>query len=143
MATRKRKSRKKRGTRTVGYGRIGQHRKHGDIGGHGNAGLHKYKWSWTVKYVPKHFGRYGFKPPVPSTSKADTWINVSDLDAISERTELKEKDGLRVIDLNKLGVKKLLGSGNIKGSYYVIVGRATERAIDKVEKAGGKVELVK
>ena len=141
MATRKRKSRRKRGTRTVGYGRIGQHRKHGDIGGHGKAGLHKHKWSWTVKYASKHFGLHGFKPPVPSSAKAERWINVSSLDVLSEG--LAEKDGLKVLDLTKLGVEKLLGSGTVNGSYYVIVGRATKRAIEKVEEAGGKVELVK
>lgn len=143
MATRKRKSRKKRGTRTVGYGRVGQHRKHGGIGGHGKAGLHKHKWSWTVKYAPDHFGRYGFKPPVPSPAKAERWVNVLNLDDLSEKFSDEEKDGLKVIDLTKLGVEKLLGSGTVNGSYYVIVKQATKRAIEKVEEAGGKVELVK
>ena len=143
MATRKRKSRKKRGTRTVGYGRVGQHRKHGDIGGRGKAGLHKHKWSWTVKYAPDHFGRRGFRPPMPSPAKAERWVNVSSLDILSEKFGGKEKDGLKVIDLTKLGVEKLLGSGTVNGSYYVIVEQATKRAIEKVEEAGGKVELVK
>lgn len=143
MATRKRKSRKKRGTRTVGYGRVGQHRKHGRSGGRGNAGLQKHKRSWTLKYAPDHFGKHGFKPPILSNAKAERWINVSDLDELSKTVSHGEKDGLRIIDLTRLNVEKLLGSGSVHGSYYVIVGQATRRAIEKVEGAGGRVELVR
>lgn len=142
MATRRRKSRKKRGTRTVGYGRVGQHRKHGDQGGHGKAGLHKHKWSWAVKYAKEHFGRHGFRPPTPS-SKAERWVNISDLDAIYDKIKkgVKEKEGLKVIDLTSMGIDKLLGSGSVKGSYYVMVRGVSKRAKEKVEKAGGKVEV--
>ncbi|MEM4427493.1 MAG: 50S ribosomal protein L15, partial [Zestosphaera sp.] len=41
-----------RGSRTHGYGRVGQHRKAGSRGGRGAAGLHKHKWTWVVKYHP-------------------------------------------------------------------------------------------
>lgn len=143
MATRRRKSRKKRGTRTVGYGRVGQHRKHGDQGGRGKAGLHKYKWSWTLKYAKDHFGRHGFRPPTPS-SKAERWINVSELDVIYEKIkkDVKEKDGLKVIDLNSIGIDKLLGSGSVKGRYCVMVRNVSRRAKEKVEKVGGRVEVM-
>ena len=141
MATRKRKIRKKRGTRTVGYGRVGQHRKHGDKGGRGKAGLHKHKWSWTVKYAPDYFGKHGFKPP--TSIEIGKWVNVSDLDGLSERLKTKKvKEGLRVLDLKSMGIDKLLGAGEVKGAYYVIVDRATKKAKEKVEKAGGKVQLL-
>ena len=66
----KRDVRKYRGSRTHGYGTVGQHRKGGQRGGKGKAGLHKGGWTWTVKYDPKHFGKYGFKRPprsIPET----------------------------------------------------------------------------
>ncbi|MEM2955643.1 MAG: 50S ribosomal protein L15, partial [Nitrososphaerales archaeon] len=69
MPTRLRKTRKLRGSRTVGYGQVGQHRKSGSRGGKGKAGLHKHKWSWTVKYAPNYFGRDEFKPPRRTVAK--------------------------------------------------------------------------
>ena len=53
LPTRTRKSRKYRGSRTHGYGQIGQHRHSGSRGGHGNAGLHKHKWSWFGQVRPR------------------------------------------------------------------------------------------
>ncbi|MGA2874798.1 MAG: 50S ribosomal protein L15, partial [Nitrososphaerales archaeon] len=54
MASRLRKVRRLRGSRTHGWGQIGQHRRTGSKGGSGMAGLHKHKWSYTVKYMPDH-----------------------------------------------------------------------------------------
>ncbi|MGC8557261.1 MAG: 50S ribosomal protein L15, partial [Fervidicoccus sp.] len=49
----RRKVRKLRGrTRTMGWGRIGQHRKTGSKGGRGAAGMLKHKESWMRKYAP-------------------------------------------------------------------------------------------
>jgi|SRR5579885_3144717 large subunit ribosomal protein L15 len=129
MPTRLRKVRRMRGSRTHGYGQIGQHRQSGQRGGHGNAGLHKHKWTYTVKYEPEHFGRDPFKPP--NQSKPSRWINVGMLDQISS--------GKRKLNLTELGYKKLLGSGNVSLPYEIIVESYTERAKAKVEKAGGKI----
>ncbi|MEM3921728.1 MAG: 50S ribosomal protein L15, partial [Nitrososphaerota archaeon] len=57
MGTRHRKSRKRRGSRTCGWGQIGQHRKSGSRGGHGHAGMHKHKWTWVLKHDPDYFGK--------------------------------------------------------------------------------------
>jgi len=73
MPHKKRKVRKKRGSRTHGYGRVGQHRG----GGHGKAGFHKHKWTYTVKYDPNRFGKHGFKP---FGRKEVNIINVGELD---------------------------------------------------------------
>ncbi|MEM0231544.1 MAG: hypothetical protein QXG78_00335, partial [Candidatus Methanomethyliaceae archaeon] len=63
VVRREKKVRKQRGSRTYGWGTVGQHRKSGMRGGFGNAGLHKHKWSWTIKYGKDHFGKYGFIRP--------------------------------------------------------------------------------
>lgn len=139
MATRKRKVRKLRGSRTMGWGQVGQHRKSGGKGGHGNAGLHKHKWSWTVVYAPDHFGKEGFKPR-GRVNKVKAWISVGKLDELYQsRGASGERDGLPVLDLSALGYEKLLGGGSVKGAYYVIVGSFTEGAKEKVEAAGGKI----
>ncbi|MEM3068590.1 MAG: uL15 family ribosomal protein [Nitrososphaerales archaeon] len=137
-----RKTRKLRGSRTVGYGQVGQHRKSGSRGGKGKAGLHKHKWSWTVKYAPNYFGRDEFKPPRRTVAKK--WINVSQLNEIYEGLskigKIKKKDGKALIDLTDLGYDKLLGEGEVKHPYYVMAKSFTKSAKDKIEKAGGVLE---
>ena len=115
--------------RTHGYGQVGQHRHSGKQGGHGNAGLHKHKWSWLVINDPDHFGRDPFRPP--GHPKPTTWLNVGHLDTLAK--------GAKAIDLHSLGVEKLLGSGKVTGAYEVKVGLLTKKAQAKIEAAGGKV----
>src|SRR2546423_15007473 len=53
------RTRKLRGSRTHGRGK--KHgRGAGGRGGTGNAGLHKHKFKWMIKYDPEHFGPRGF-----------------------------------------------------------------------------------
>ncbi len=131
MPTRLRKVRKLRGSRTHGWGQVGQHRKSGQKGGTGNAGLHKHKWSWTVKYAPDHFGKDSLKPK--RESKPHKWINVGELEALSHSQNTSE------INLTKLGYEKLLGAGSIKSPLKVIVKSYTEQAKAKIEAAGGQI----
>jgi large subunit ribosomal protein L15 len=132
MPTRLRKIRHLRGSRTHGYGQVGQHRHSGKQGGHGNAGLHKHKWSWLVKYDPDHFGRDPFKPP--RTIKIARWMNVGELDNLAKGVEEPI-----TLDLSAMGVEKLLGSGNVHHAYIVKVSSFTHRAKLKIEKIGGKI----
>ena len=134
MPTRLRKVRKQRGSRTHGYGQIGQHRHSGKQGGHGNAGLHKHKWSWLIKNDPDHFGRDPFRPP--SYHKVAKWANVGDLGTFAEDGDGK---GPVSIDLEAKGVEKLLGSGYVTRAYNVRVSSYTEKAKQKLEEAGGKI----
>ena len=134
MPTRLRKVRRMRGSRTHGYGQIGQHRHSGKQGGHGNAGLHKHKWSWLNINDPDHFGRDPFRPP--SYHKTAKWANVGDLSSFAEAGEGK---GAVSIDLDAKGVEKLLGGGSVTRAFNVKVSSYTERAKEKLEKAGGKI----
>jgi large subunit ribosomal protein L15 len=130
MPTRVRKVRRLRGSRTHGYGQIGQHRHSGKQGGHGNAGLHKHKWSWLILNEPDHFGRDPFRPP-SYYDRPTTWLNVGDLDSIAK--------GETKLDLTSLGVQKLLGSGKVGSAYEVKVDSYTKKAQAKIEAVGGKI----
>ena len=130
-----RKVRRQRGSRTHGYGQIGQHRHSGKQGGHGNAGLHKHKWSWLTINDPDHFGRDPFKPP--SWHKVSKWANVGDLVSFAEDGQSKGEPV--VIDLDAKGVEKLLGAGDVTRAFNVKVSSYTERAKQKLEEAGGKI----
>ena len=130
MPTRIRKIRKLRGSRSHGWGQVKGHRSH--PGGRGNAGLMKYRWSWTVKYDPDHFRKPSLNPPNRVIVKK--WINVGALDGLFSN---QQKD--LPIDLQKLGYEKLLGSGYVNGSYTLIINSFTKQAKNKIEKAGGQI----
>lgn len=143
----RRKSRKLRGrTRTMGWGRIGQHRKSGSKGGYGAAGMHKHRWTWVVKYAPNWFGKHGFTHPVSHKIEIKE-INVGELDEIAEyllKTSVATREDEAIkIDLGKLGVNKLLGRGKVSKALIVVVNEASEKAIEKIENAGGKVIIAR
>jgi len=145
VVRRKRKSRYMRGSRTHGYGSIGQHRKSGSRGGKGAAGLHKHKWSWIVKYFPDWFGKHGFIRPVALRAEVRS-INVGELNEIIRelklRGELKSEGNTYIIDLSALGINKLLGRGHVKEKIKVVVHAATGKAINKIREAGGEVVVL-
>ncbi len=138
MATRKRKVRKLRGSRTMGWGQIGQHRKSGGHGGTGGAGLHKHKWSWILVHDPEHFGKNGFHNP--TGEKIKKWINVGDINHILEKYKPEvTRDGLPVINLKELGIQKVLGKGDLAKPAFIIAESWTKKAEESIVKVGGKI----
>jgi large subunit ribosomal protein L15 len=115
----RRVTKKMRGSHTHGYGGKKKHRGKGSRGGVGRAGKHKgVKLGWGRK----GFVRHGLKREINT-------INVGDLEKIN-----KEE-----INLKEMGINKLLGAGYISKPIRVIVEKASEKAIKKIEEAGGKV----
>src|SRR5512136_1831333 len=106
-----RKIRKTRGSRTQGYGRIGQHRKSGSKG-YRKAGRHKHLWSYVTTYAKDSFGKHGFTSP-QSLKRNDSVINVAKLEELALKVEANSS-GQTEIDLTSLGYAKLLGTGNVK-----------------------------
>lgn len=142
VVRRGKKSRKYRGYRNQGYGSIGQHRKSGSRGGRGASGLHKHKSSWLVKNFPDWYGKHGFTRPLA------TEYNAINLDQLNDLVSKLVKDGKAtyegdkvVIDLNALGINKLLGRGILISKVKVVVYGATENAVNKVKESGGEVVL--
>ncbi|MEN3058839.1 MAG: uL15 family ribosomal protein, partial [Candidatus Methanosuratincola petrocarbonis] len=139
VVRRDRKVRRQRGSRLYGWGTIGQHRKSGMRGGFGNAGMHKHKWSWTVKYGKDHYGKDGFVRPAAVLEEVSA-INVGSLQSLVEgKVVEKDEKGRAVIDLSSLGYDKLLGGGKIDFPVVVKAGKFTELAKKKVADAGGEV----
>jgi large subunit ribosomal protein L15 len=139
MPHKDRKIRKKRGSRTHGWGRVGQHRKTGSRGGR-NPGRHKALWSWVVRYEPHYFGKKGFHSHKSVKRKANV-INVGLLDEIAEKLQAERKKGKLFIDLEDLGFTKLLGSGRITKPLAVKVASCSRSAVEKLERAGGQVVI--
>ena len=141
----KKKVRKRRGYRTHGWGIVRTHRKSGMRGGVGKAAPMSHHWIQTVKGLRPPVGKRGFVRP-PVVTKKTNQINISHLEAMMP-TLLNE--GLAVqkgekfeVKLNELGYTKLLAQGNISLPINITVSEASEKAIDKVKKAGGKVKLL-
>jgi large subunit ribosomal protein L15 len=131
-----RKTRKNRGTRTQGYGRIGQHRKTGSKG-YRKAGRHKHLWSYVTTYEPEYFGKHGFTSP-QSLKRKENAINIKKLEEISAKIAT-EKEGKLHIDLTSLGYTKLLGTGRTSKALIVNVAACSKSADEKIKSAGGQV----
>jgi large subunit ribosomal protein L15 len=128
-----RKIRKFRGSRTVGYGRIGQHRDSGSKG-HRKVGRHKHLWSYVTTYEPDYFGKNGFTSP-QSLHRHENAINLKKLEEIM-KTSQEEKPQ---INLTAMGFTKLLGSGKVTKPLTVQVSSYSKSAAEKIKKAGGEI----
>ena len=129
--------RKKRGSRTQGWGRVGQHRRTGSKGRR-NPGRHKALWSYVIKYEPDYFGKHGFTSPKSLRQKIRV-INVGMLEGMAGKFSVEKEEGKSFIDLESLGYTKLLGAGKITKRLTVKVASCSATAAEKVKKAGGQV----
>jgi large subunit ribosomal protein L15 len=138
----KRKTRKKRGSRTMGYGRVSQHRKGGGKGGKGRAGGRKHFWIRTLKYEPDRYKKIGFKPPSALGPPLET-INVGELEDLAflvlgaEGRNTGEEP--LELDLAGLGYEKLLGRGGIGIPVRLKVADYSSKALEKIEAADGEI----
>ena len=115
-----------------------KHRGAGNRGGKGNAGTGKRadtkKPTIINLYGNSYFGKRGF---TTRSRNLDIGINVGKLQDMLEKGLIKND-----IDLKQMGFTKLLGSGPVKDKLNIKVNKASEKAIEKVKKAGGNVELL-
>ncbi|MAH17040.1 MAG: 50S ribosomal protein L15 [Euryarchaeota archaeon] len=112
-------------------------------GGRGNAGAHKTK---RVMYerVGRVWGRSGFTRP-PAVVAASAVLNLKlleeSLDHWVADGSATQKGKLFSVDLGPLGFDKLLSTGDLSRPCTITVSAASARAIQKVEAAGGEVQL--
>jgi len=135
MPHKERKTRKMRGSRTHGYGRIGQHRDAGSKGQR-KVGRHKHLWSYVVAHEPDYFGKHGFTSPRSLKRKENT-INIKQLNELT--TQTASEKGKTNVNLTSLGYTKLLGTGKITKPLIVSVPSCSKSAEEKIKKAGGQV----
>ncbi|HUL39578.1 MAG TPA: uL15m family ribosomal protein [Methanomassiliicoccales archaeon] len=135
------RTKKFRGMRTHGRGKKAG-RGAGLHGGTGNAGLHKHKVMMMLKYDRDHFGRHGFKRPQEVVSAKIT-MNIGEvqesIDKMVADGYAQVKGDRTVVDLSKMGVDKLLGSGDVSQKLEIVVTESSAKAKEKVESAGGAI----
>jgi len=127
-----RKHRKMRGSRTQGYGRVGQHRDAGSKG-YRKVGMHKHRWSITSNMEEPYFGKHGFRSPKALHLKEKT-INLKQLDQLINT-------GQTTVNLSEMGYTKLLGAGKITKPLTIVVCSASKSATEKIQAAGGKIVI--
>jgi large subunit ribosomal protein L15 len=152
----KKRTRKHRGSRVHGYGRVGQHRKKGQRAGAGKTTQwKKSKKSYYLKQKELGFpdpdwgpvGKHGFKRPqdMVRLSKVNT-LNVKDLDLNLDELVQEEKatksGSTYTINLDEMNIQKILGRGRIDKKVNITVMNASSGAVEKIEEAGGKVNLL-
>ena len=128
-----RKIRKTRGSRTQGYGRVGQHRDSGSKG-YRKVGRHKHLWSYVVTHEPDYFGKHGFTSP-QSLHRRENTINLKKLEEIAQTSQQEKPQ----INLTALGYTKLLGTGKITKPLTIQVSSYSKWAAEKIKKAGGEI----
>jgi large subunit ribosomal protein L15 len=128
-----RKIRKFRGSRTQGYGRIGQHRDSGSKG-HRKVGRHKHLWSYVVTHEPDYFGKNGFTSP-QSLHRHENTINLKKLEELAQTSQQQNPQ----INLTALGYTKLLGTGKVTRPLTIQVDSCSKSAAEKIKKAGGEI----
>lgn len=130
-----------RGSRTCGGGTHKNRRGGGSRGGRGHAGACKHNTFRAMK-EGWMFGKHGFKRPLV-TQEEISFINIGELDELAshlvERGYAEEKDGGIAINLDQLGIDKLLGNGKVTKKFVITVGVASAAAKAKVEKQGGQI----
>ncbi len=145
MATKDRKTRKQRGSRSCGGGHHNKNRGAGNRGGKGNAGGHKGKWTWIIKYDPDHFGRSGFDLPAAIKHVYNS-VNVGDIDEnigrLLKEGVAEEVKGQISIDVTKLNCEKVLGGGRASKPLTVKAHSFSKSAVKKIEASGGKVIVI-
>ncbi|MEA3248484.1 MAG: uL15 family ribosomal protein [Nanoarchaeota archaeon] len=137
MKTHKRKKNSRiRGARTVGWGFRQKHKGHGNKGGFGMAGTgkkgdHKKQAAVMSDKKGKYFGKQG------ATSRGTKRVKINGINLRDIKNNFFNKVGDK-IDFSK---HKILGMGEgFKAEIKAL--SATASAIEKMEKAGGKIVLV-
>ena len=137
MKTHKRKKNSRiRGARTVGWGFRQKHKGHGNKGGFGMAGTgkrgdHKKQAAVMSDKKKKYFGKQG------ATSRGSERVRRESINLRDIKNNFLKKSGNK-LDFSK---HKILGMGEGFNAEIKALS-ATASAIEKMEKAGGKIVFV-
>jgi ribosomal protein L15 len=142
MPTRTHKARKKRGDRTMGYGRVGQHRKHPS--GRGMSGSKRHLETWINRFHPGYFGKLGMRKYHLLRNRIwEPAINVSEIwrlvpESVKNQV-LGQKEKAPVVDVLQHGYAKVIGKGRVPQQPIIVKARSfSHRAEEKIKQAGGR-----
>ena len=140
----KEKTKKFRGKRTFGGGTHKNRRGGGSRGGRGNAGTCKHHFVRSMQRGLS-FGKHGFKRPLCMV-KDKVIVNVGEIDEAIEQLVsegiAEKKGGAYHINLDNIGIDKVLGSGKVTNPLFITASEFSPSAKAKIDEAKGKtIEL--
>jgi large subunit ribosomal protein L15 len=142
MPTNKRS--KYRGSRTCGGGTHKNRRGAGNRGGRGRAGINAHHFvKWYKEMGGPVFGKDGF------SNSSHTTVTVIDVGIIDQiipsllaQGIAKNEGDVIVINTADIGIEKVLGSGKVTKKMNISAQAFSESAKAKIEKIGGKTQIV-
>ena len=133
---------KYRGSRTCGGGTHKNRRGGGSRGGRGFSGGCKHHF---VRYYlqGKTFGKDGFFHNQQLVMKV---LDIGSLDQmvgpLVKSGLASEQDGTITVDVTKLGIDKVLGSGRVHHKLNITARAFSEQAKTKIEEIGGQTSII-
>ncbi|TGC08479.1 uL15m family ribosomal protein [Methanolobus halotolerans] len=133
-------TKKFRGSRTCGGGTSKNRRGAGNRGGRGRCGENAHHATRALQLGYRRGHQRGFSRPL-KTIRDTSIVNVGELDELADQlvedgfAELREE--VYYIDLNGLGIEKVLGAGRVSKKLIVTAGNFSATAKSKIEGAGG------
>ena len=135
----KTKTKKFRGSRTCGGGTTKNRRGAGNRGGRGRAGGCKHH-NVRAMQLGYAYGKHGFKRPLKMIHDASV-ANVGELDELADQLVdegfAQIDDGVYSMNLKKLDIEKVLGTGKVIKSLAITANGFSASARNKIEAAGG------
>jgi large subunit ribosomal protein L15 len=142
MPTNKRS--KYRGSRTCGGGTHKNRRGAGNRGGRGRAGINAHHFvKWYKEMGGPVFGKDGFSNSSQITvTVMDVGIIDQIIPSLLAQGIAKNEGDVIVINTADMGIDKVLGSGKVTKKMNISAQAFSESAKAKIEKMGGKTQIV-
>jgi large subunit ribosomal protein L15 len=142
MPTNKRS--KYRGSRTCGGGTHKNRRGAGNRGGRGRAGINAHHFvKWYKEMGGPVFGKDGFSNSSQITvTVMDVGIIDQIIPSLLAQGIAKNEGDVIVINTAEMGIDKVLGSGKVTKKMNISAQAFSESAKAKIEKMGGKTQIV-
>ena len=143
MNTKRKKNSRQRASKTHGWGAMKKHRGSGNKGGRGNAGTGKRSdckkpsvWS-----IDRFYGGHGFTPVggIKHVSSCNIEMLERNYHKLLKEGIVKEEKDVCAIDLDMLGVQKLLSKGHPTKKWSITTKEASVNAVEKIKEKGGQV----
>ena len=133
-----------RGSRTCGGGTHKNRRGAGNRGGRGRAGINAHHFvKWYMEMGGPVFGKNGFfHNPAVTVAVMDVGIIDQILPSLIAQGIAKKEGDTVVLNAADLGIEKILGSGKVTKKITISAEAFSQQAIEKIEKLGGKAQVV-
>lgn len=141
-------TKKYRGSRTCGGGTHKNRRGAGNRGGRGRAGQNKHHFVRAMQRgYRKGYINKGFRRP-QAVIDPIAIVNVGELDELvtflyeAEADYISKEGDMYIVDLDSIGIDKVLGSGTVNNKICVTASGFSASAIEKIEAAGGECKVL-